>query len=317
MNRTLAIVVTYNRKELLYECLAALSDQTDSDFDVLVLDNGSTDGTVDIVRQYTLQFNFSTGNTEVSAHKRLLYRNTGKNLGGAGGFCYALRAAAKLSYDMVWLMDDDTLPEPNAFRELKAADRLLEGNYSFLSGLVRWTDGSPCIMNLCEMNSSVPFNPLLTTEGIFPVRRASFVSLLIPMSCILTAGLPIREFFLYADDVEYTGRLSRLSPGYLVSESISVHKLSANAGVDPSNTPPEKIKRGFYDSRNRFFIAKRSGLHGILSYLYHQGLFALRILIRSKDHRKERLTVLLSGTLAGLLFHPKIEYLPDSGKSES
>ena len=45
MNKICAIVVTYNRKILLKQSLQALLDQTVTDFDILVVDNASTDNT--------------------------------------------------------------------------------------------------------------------------------------------------------------------------------------------------------------------------------------------------------------------------------
>ena len=55
MNKICAIVVTYNRKILLKQSLQALLDQTVTDFDILVVDNASTD---------------NTGNTLMTSYKK-------------------------------------------------------------------------------------------------------------------------------------------------------------------------------------------------------------------------------------------------------
>ena len=44
-NDVIAIIVTYNRKELLKESIEALLQQTYKNFDILVIDIASTDGT--------------------------------------------------------------------------------------------------------------------------------------------------------------------------------------------------------------------------------------------------------------------------------
>ncbi|MCG4650613.1 glycosyltransferase, partial [Bifidobacterium longum] len=67
------VVVTYNRKKLLRENLLALLKQTYSRFDILVIDNHSTDGTYKYIK-------------DLLENERIIYINTGKNLGGAGGF---------------------------------------------------------------------------------------------------------------------------------------------------------------------------------------------------------------------------------------
>ena len=49
--RVCAVVVTYNRVELLRECLTALESQTRPVDRILVVDNKSTDGTPEIVER--------------------------------------------------------------------------------------------------------------------------------------------------------------------------------------------------------------------------------------------------------------------------
>lgn len=75
-NKSVAVVVvTYNRKELLKECINALLNSTYKNIKVLVIDNHSTDGTKDYI-------------SEELENEKVLYVDTGKNLGGAGGFNY-------------------------------------------------------------------------------------------------------------------------------------------------------------------------------------------------------------------------------------
>ena len=125
-----AIVVTYNRLELLRQCVEALRAQT-TVCDILIVDNASTDGTAQWL----------------ASQPDLHCRSTGSNLGGAGGFHFGMRWAVEDSYAYVWLMDDDTLPKPDALQKLLEADRVLDGNYGWLSSVALWTDGSECKMN--------------------------------------------------------------------------------------------------------------------------------------------------------------------------
>ena len=76
-----AVVVTYNRKDMLATCLRKLRQQEGAACDILVIDNASTDGTGDMVR-------------ECFSVPEIRYFNTGANLGGAGGFSFGIRAAA-------------------------------------------------------------------------------------------------------------------------------------------------------------------------------------------------------------------------------
>lgn len=69
--KVVAVVVTYNRKELLKECIEALLNKSSKKCDVLVIDNNSNDGTYEYIKKYI-------------DDKKIIYKNTGENLGGAG-----------------------------------------------------------------------------------------------------------------------------------------------------------------------------------------------------------------------------------------
>jgi len=108
--RVAAVVVTYNRRDLLLESLAAVLAQTRAPDKVIVVDNASEDGTAAAVRD---RF--------PSVHLAELRRNSG----GAGGFAGGMALALADGADLIWLMDDDTVPEPGALSALlRARDRM-------------------------------------------------------------------------------------------------------------------------------------------------------------------------------------------------
>ena len=134
------IVVTFNRKKMLKECIEALLKQSYDNQEILVIDNASTDGTKDYIKK-------------LIDHKKVFYYNTGKNSGGAGGFNYGVREALKHGYDYLWLMDDDSIAEDkDALKILVEKAAYLKDNFSFLAGLVKWTDGSLCTMNVQKLD---------------------------------------------------------------------------------------------------------------------------------------------------------------------
>ena len=103
-DRVAVVVVTYNRKALLVECLEALLNQTHAPERILVIDNAATDGTPELLAQMGLL-------NEPS----IWYQRLEENLGGAGGFEIGMRLAySHLDCDWFWLMDDDTIPTPAA-----------------------------------------------------------------------------------------------------------------------------------------------------------------------------------------------------------
>lgn len=49
-------VITYNQKEFLRECIESILDQDYSNFQIVIADDGSTDGTQDMLRDYALEY---------------------------------------------------------------------------------------------------------------------------------------------------------------------------------------------------------------------------------------------------------------------
>ena len=170
MNNIATVVVTYNRKTLLQENLQHLLDQTYDGFDILVVDNHSTDGTKDAIASY-LQ------------NERIVYYDTGSNLGGAGGFQYGLKKAVESGYDYIWLMDDDSLPTETALEELVKANDDYNGEEGFLSSKVIWTDGEICNMNIQRLSATKKVKDFSAPR--IPIVVASFVSLFVPAKTFL------------------------------------------------------------------------------------------------------------------------------------
>lgn len=288
-----AVVVTYNRRALLTRCIDCLERQTAPGLDIMIVDNASTDGTAEML-------------APLAAAGRLRYENTGKNLGGAGGFQYGVRLAAKLGYEYLWLMDDDSMPTPTALEELLKAARDI-GDFGYLSGKALWTDGNLCRMNV-QRDSKLK-NLRDFSGARIPSGAATFVSLLIPTRVVREVGLPIGQFFIWADDLEYTRRISRRYPCYVIPASVTVHACATNNGGNISTDEPSRIRRYRYAYRNEVYLYRREGMRGVMHLVLRTPLHILRVLARSRGQKLERVRVILGGTLEGLSFKPPIEHL--------
>ena len=75
MPKVEAVVVTYNRKEMLIQCLDAILNQTSEVDKVIVIDNNSTDNTPDYLKEKGYLDN-----------EKIFFQKLEKNTGGAGGF---------------------------------------------------------------------------------------------------------------------------------------------------------------------------------------------------------------------------------------
>ena len=292
MNNIAAVVVTYNRKQLLETCLEKLEAST-YPCDILLIDNGSTDGTEELVK---------------AMFPGVAYFNTGANLGGAGGFRVGMELAVQKGYEYAWIMDDDTFVNPDTLEKLMEADRSLAGNWGFLSSYAYWTDGSRCNMNFQRtgINTFAEDFDSLTS----PVIMATFVSFLVKCSIVREVGLPIKEFFIWCDDLEYSRRVSMKYPCYFVPSSTVEHHMGSNAKVGIESESADRLWRYEYLYRNEYYVFTREGLRGRIYVILRVLLHSMRV-IKSSPDKKVKLKVIWKSFNSGHKFHPDIEYVQE------
>ena len=234
-----AIVVTYNRRELLQECLEAILLQTHSVENVIVINNCSTDDTERL---------FMPG--EKYDQPIIEFYTTEKNIGGSGGFEKGFELADKTNCDWIWVMDDDAIPFPDTLEELiKARKAISEEKVGFIASAVYGMNGEP--MNVPVLDRKKDANGYedwyrYSEFGLIKIRSATFVSLLIPHEAVKELGYPIKEFFIWGDDTEYTRRLSTYyGDSYLCGKSKIIHK-RANAKSLSILNEEDKYRVGMY-----------------------------------------------------------------------
>jgi len=285
--RVLAVVVTYNRLELLKRCIAALEAQTVG-CDILLVDNASTDGTEA----------FAKGKEGPG----FFYARMEENLGGAGGFHYGIKRGTEMGYEQLWIMDDDCIPTATALEGLLRADKELEGQYGWLSSLCRWTDGSLCTMNI---QMKTPYRVIRDfSERLIPARMASFVSLFIKTEVVEEQGLPIAEFVIWTDDWEYTRRISREYPCYVVTESVVVHAMKNQGVVNIATDSMDRMGRYRNYYRNDVVLYRREGIRGWLWLIAKDCWHAIRSIAAGHPGR---IRIIFEGFRNGLKFHPEAE----------
>jgi len=288
MNDVIAIVVTYNRKDLLKECISHLKAQTQK-LDILIVDNCSTDGTSE---------SFSNCTDD------LIYCNTGSNLGGAGGFSFGIKKAVELGYKYLWILDDDTMPTESALEMFLNADKRLNGNYGFLSSKVLWKDNSICTMNKQKITK---WKQVEDYSKFQKIQYASFVSLFVKSETVMKTGLPYKDFFIWADDWEYTRRISKMTDSYLVPDSVVNHWCNSNVGADIVSVSEDRIDRFKYMYRNDVVMYKQDGIEGMLYLFIRNLLHIFRILIKS-DNKMAKIKLLFKSTFSGFSFKSEIEF---------
>ena len=293
--KIIALIVTHNRLSLLKEAVAAVQAQSTVP-EIIVVNNGSTDATAEWLSAQALSV------------------ITQENLGASGGFYAGIRAAYEKGADWIWVMDDDTIPHTDALQKmLQAADNMKQEAptppIGFLVSKAVWTDSTPHWMNLPEIRHVVNGRPFCAYDqhGISLVYSASFVSVLLSREAIRQCGYPIREFFIWADDTEFTTRITRAGMiGGYVPSSIVLHKTAINYSADLYTARPAESFKHFYGIRNKLYCRRIwkgefSFWNNVLKNLL---VIPFRILRKRKDHRWQYIRLNWRATLAAIRFKP-------------
>ncbi|HEX2536157.1 MAG TPA: glycosyltransferase family 2 protein [Chitinophagaceae bacterium] len=303
-----AVVVTYNRLELLKECIAAIGAQTQPPSAVLVVNNGSTDGTEPWLR--------------TQAQLRFV---TQENKGGAWGFYTGVREGYATGADWLWLMDDDTIPRPEALEALVRAAQSIgpdEDRFGFFGSKVEWTDGSLHLMNKQQHHPGFRGKKTYdeyAARGLFPVIYNSFVSLLVSREAIEQCGLPIKEFFIWNDDIEYTERLLQAGfAGALVEDSVVLHKTPVNNASNLFTDSKSNLWKYRYGLRNELYTRRHKKGYGsyVRNLMKRFFIMPFKIAARRKSDRWPFIKMVWQASWNALSFDPPKEFVERRDRKE-
>jgi len=289
-----AIVVTFNRLELLKQCIQSIRNQTYKLNEIIIVNNSCTDGTLDWLNQQTD-----------------LTVITQENSGSAGGQYTGIKTAFEKGYDWIWCLDTDVVPNLDALEMLLNSEVINNQKTGFLSSTIFYKDGNLCRINLPYIKDSYSVIKSLSEFSTLSILSASFGSVLFSRKAIEKVGYPISDFFIWGDDVEYTFRMIEAELyGYLVFSSRAKH-FAPNNFIDPFLEMNFLDKKSFYCVRNSVYIIKlrkkilsNSDLNGIISCLSFY-FFTLIKRFKSKNWNIYSLLLFTNYFLRGLFYNPR------------
>jgi len=294
MTSIAAVVVTFNRKVLLVECLRALLAQTRPLERILVVDNASSDGTAELLRAEGL----------IDA-PTVRYIRLEQNTGGAGGFHAGMKAAYDEGHDWLWLMDDDAEAAPDALAQM--APYFGRDDVSALAPMVTdaaWGD------EYVEPHRGMRLDGTMTgvvrvlapseTAGrdTLEITHCSFVGPLFARRTIDAVGLPIADFFIHYDDYEYVQRARKVGPVLLVMAAKIAHKEARNndrverktfLGQHAERTKYASLWLTYYGYRNVVWLTHEAGSPLARLRLLSRHARRLAEVIAYDDHKWQRI----------------------------
>jgi GT2 family glycosyltransferase len=278
MMRITAVVVTYNRRVLLIRCIEHLRKQTVRLDNIIVVNNGSTDGTAEWLGSQT--------------DLQVIHQ---ENVGGSGGFYRGIQQAYDDGYDWIWCMDDDVYPEPDCLENLLKQD---DEKVGILCPL-RKRNGQIFVSEVRRFNLSNPFKSLhtysLKTEDIkgkecVNIEGIAFEGPLIKREVVKKIGLPNKDLFLLYDDSDYGYRA--VLAGFQIRLVTKAVMNKEQFFADDNRVI--KVQKGkwklYYHIRNTVYFNKKYGknfmvrtLRPIAVFLKYEG-YALKNLSFNKKY---------------------------------
>ncbi len=308
-NSVCAVVVTFNRKELLIKCIESLLHQSTPLQAICIVDNNSTDNTEELLYEH----NFISQLPVIDNTKEVLettvenvlikYIRLPENIGGAGGFYEGVKQAYEDNYDWVWIMDDDAFPTESCLEELTPYYDL-EDTVALASLKVDLDDN---ILyhhrGFFNFSHGLPIQEHITNEDVqtqtTDIDMASFVGLFIKREAISKIGFPKKEFFIHADDLEYCIRLRSVGKIKLINKSVIKHAEGSVKGtfqktvlgIKVNRRPFDKLWINYYMQRNLIWLGRKYSTNKLSLYMtiLKNYLMTLMGIILFDDHKIRRI----------------------------
>ena len=234
------VVLNWNAGGETVACLRALGQVKYGNWDVIVVDNGSTDDSLQRIR-------------ELHAQKLLI--ETGRNLGFAGGNNVGITLANRSHADYIWLLNNDTEPTPNALAELVSTARS-NPQLGAIGSVLLYPNSGRTVQAWGggKVNRWIGYCSLARapqSDEWFDFITAA--SMLVPRAVFENIGLLVDSYFLYWEDVEFSFRLRKHGWKIGVSPLARVyHKESASTS---GNSP---VRDRYYTASAIRFLCSNS-----------------------------------------------------------
>ena len=265
--------------------------------------------------------------------------NLEQNMGSAGGYAMGIALAQAQEGKSIWLLDDDNLPHENclsilldayrtaltqvsrdhlavvAFRPDHNAD-VIQGRDSHKLGT---RPGSFLGFHVLEIplkiwhrTSTGKLHPPKDLPSVIRRITAPYSGLLFDKTLIDKIGLPNAELVLYADDIELTGRLTRLGGEILLIPKAGMTDMEGTWNVKRARTRNSFMVwlqdggdfRAYYSARNLSWIGTHHKTRVDIIYLINKWIYlAILYAIALTKGRVSRFKLLLQAIKDGETGH--------------
>lgn len=289
--KVIVMTLNWNRKEDTIECIKSLFELDYPNYEIVVVDNGSTDGSAQAFKQ-------NSPNISVIENKT--------NLGYGGGFNVGIKYALNQRIKYVLIINNDAIADKNMLTELvKVAENdtnigIVTGKvYSYYDPNRLQTCGK--IVNFFSGDSNNVGEGEIDIGQCEEIKEYEFlddVFWLVKTEVFKKAGMYDRNFFIYYEEVDLCAKVSKAGFKLMYTPYAKIwHKgqaTSTGGGVNPIYT--------YYMARNRIvFMRRNSSLIQFMIFLSYY-IFETSKILASFIIRKKFNCIIpqIKGVISGL-----------------
>ena len=269
------VIVTYNRLEKLKHTLDCYDKQTVPFRSIIVVDNHSTDGTQEFLKEWA----------EETAPYAKYVRALPENCGGSGGFYEGQKFALTLNPDWIYVADDDAYAEPDVMERFYDFQKMhSDEKIAAICGAVHCMDRTLNVNHRSRysISASGQYHRSSVDESeyekdYFQFDMLSYVCAFLNAEALRQVGLVNKDYFIYYDDTEHSLRLKKWGALYCVPAIRILHDELLRKSQDVS----ELSWRDYYADRNEMRMLKA---HHVESY-YVLREYILRLVYASSRER--------------------------------
>lgn len=280
------VLVTFNRLEKLKIALSCYEKQTYKIEKIIIVDNCSTDGTIDFLKKWL--------DSKTNFDKEVVYLS--ENTGGAGGFGAGMDHALnlvnsmQLKTDWILVSDDDAFPNDDAIekmiayyqkQEVEKQNEIVALSSAVVNhGQIHESHRSRIEKDFFRIRFVGVDKKYYNTDG-FEIDLFSYVGTMIKVSALKNVGTTLRDLFIYGDDNEHSLRLGKIGKLVCVPASVFVH--------DTPGVETRKIGwHNYYNRRNQLYILKEYfPLRYFINRFLKRYIFDISILSKNTSEEKK------------------------------
>jgi len=300
------VIVTYGQRlQYLNQVIQKLLMQTYSVFEIIIVDNNSSDMTKQYLRDLT------------KSYKQIKIINLMENTGSAYGFKAGLNKIFNDSEcDYIWLLDDDNMPELTALEILISiidiysikneliALQSLRIVFDFYNKIANGGDvkkllgrkNSFLVFHFLDLPSKIYYkfkkNNITDLQNksklnYFPeLPYSPYGGLLLHRDILNIIGLPNEQFFLYSDDHEFThriisnqGKILLIPHSKIIDIDQSWHGKQKFLPVAIRCNNNKDLFRIYYANRNKIYFQKLNLVDNYLIFYFNFVFYTIHVLI--------------------------------------